>query len=88
MPFYRKVMRDFWTFKLLGNVQRDKQHIELLKHSGWRIFIIWECETKDNNHLASLVREIRMHSFVFGPDHSVDGLATKRKKNEETGESP
>lgn len=37
----------FWTNKILGNVKRDKQVIANLRRSGWRVLVVWECETKN-----------------------------------------
>jgi DNA mismatch endonuclease (patch repair protein) len=38
--------RDFWVNKLEGNVARDKLHQRALKKLGWRVMVIWECETE------------------------------------------
>ena len=37
--------RNFWRRKLDGNVQRDRRHEAALRESGWRVLVIWECET-------------------------------------------
>ena len=33
-----------WERKFLENVERDNKNIFLLKKSGWRVAIVWECE--------------------------------------------
>ncbi|MBW4055839.1 MAG: DNA mismatch endonuclease Vsr [Proteobacteria bacterium] len=38
---------DFWSQKLDRNVERDKQNGLELHSLNWRVFVIWECETKD-----------------------------------------
>ena len=42
---------DFWKEKFAGTVKRDKQHIKQLNEMGWRVEVIWECETNDQNRL-------------------------------------
>jgi DNA mismatch endonuclease (patch repair protein) len=38
---------DFWRRKFADNVDRDKRNIEELAELGWRVLVVWECETKD-----------------------------------------
>jgi DNA mismatch endonuclease, patch repair protein len=42
-----KTNTDYWSKKLDRNVKRDARHIEELRSNGWRVLVIWECETKD-----------------------------------------
>ena len=35
----------FWTEKLAANVARDARHEAALRALGWRVLVIWECET-------------------------------------------
>ncbi len=37
----------FWTEKFSQNVARDRRNDELLHNLGWRVHVIWECETRD-----------------------------------------
>ena len=39
--------RSFWESKLEGNVVRDRRNLEDLERDGWRVLVIWECETGD-----------------------------------------
>jgi DNA mismatch endonuclease, patch repair protein len=34
----------FWRAKLEGNAVRDARVAESLRRSGWRVFVVWECE--------------------------------------------
>ena len=34
----------FWRTKLLGNRARDKAHTRQLRHLGWRVLVIRECQ--------------------------------------------
>lgn len=39
--------RAFWESKLEGNVVRDRRNLEDLERDGWRVLVIWECESED-----------------------------------------
>lgn len=43
---------EFWRIKRLSNVERDQRNLKALKHEGWRVMIVWECETRNLNRLA------------------------------------
>ena len=36
----------FWNNKFTENTKRDKLVTQQLKEMGWKVMIIWECETK------------------------------------------
>ena len=38
--------REYWRPKLLRNVMRDEENVRKLTQMGWRVFVIWECQTK------------------------------------------
>lgn len=38
--------KDFWRKKLTDNSKRDKEQIQKLTESGWRVITIWECAIK------------------------------------------
>ena len=42
-----KSNQSYWTPKLARNVARDKEHRATLRKLGWRVLVIWDCETKD-----------------------------------------
>lgn len=37
---------DFWENKRLRTVDRDSENITAYKEAGFRVLVIWECETK------------------------------------------
>ena len=41
-----------------GNVQRDSRNAGELRRAGWRVFTIWECETREEERLEALAEEI------------------------------
>lgn len=56
-----KVNREFWVSKFEANRARDAKAIRNLRHSGFRVLIVWECQTADH---VSLVRRV---SKIFEP---------------------
>lgn len=49
---------DFWAAKFDANVARDRHTTEALEALGWRVAVIWECETRDDHALQQRLREI------------------------------
>lgn len=37
---------EFWQRKFLGNVDRDRRHVQTLQALGWRVATVWECALK------------------------------------------
>ena len=46
----------FWQDKFRRNVERDAKAIEALRADGWRVMVVWECETKNDGTLADVLR--------------------------------
>ncbi|MCY4172933.1 MAG: DNA mismatch endonuclease Vsr [Cyanobacteria bacterium MAG CAR3_bin_5] len=55
-----KSRTDFWMTKLAANVARDRRQEAALQALGWRVLVIWGCETGDRRaverRLAALTR--------------------------------
>ncbi|MCL2605714.1 MAG: very short patch repair endonuclease [Coriobacteriia bacterium] len=43
-----KSNQEFWKAKFKRNIERDNRKINELEALGWKVFIIWECELKDD----------------------------------------
>ena len=41
----------FWNEKLAGNAKRDHRNMKRLRGLGWRVLIVWECQTRDVDRL-------------------------------------
>jgi len=54
-----KSNRGFWADKLNRNVERDARNVAALVEKGWRVLVIWECETTSEEALARLAAAIR-----------------------------
>jgi DNA mismatch endonuclease (patch repair protein) len=59
-----KTRFEFWAEKFARNVQRDASNEEALRRAGWRVLVIWECET-----FAPAEVRRRLKSFL-GPTKS------------------
>lgn len=46
---------EFWLEKFKRTIDRDKANQLKLKELDWNVKIVWECQTKNSNHLENLV---------------------------------
>lgn len=44
---------EFWQAKFSANVERDRRKLRALRNAGWRVIVVWECETMDSYALSS-----------------------------------
>ncbi len=54
-----KTKLDFWRPKLDGNAERDARNVAALEAGGWRVVVVWECQTKDQGLLQALASQLR-----------------------------
>ena len=54
-----KTREGYWQNKFEDNVVRDKRNETALRDLGWKVMVIWECETKDHEAVAA-----RIESFL------------------------
>lgn len=50
----------YWKKKFDRNVQRDKENYSALEKLGWKVIIIWECETKNSELLRKTFSSIKI----------------------------
>jgi DNA mismatch endonuclease (patch repair protein) len=54
--------RDFWLTKFAQNRRRDRRNQQDLRALGWRVLIVWECETGQPEKLGKrLQSELRLN---------------------------
>jgi DNA mismatch endonuclease (patch repair protein) len=46
---------EFWKSKRLSNAARDKRNLKTLKRDGWKVMIVWECETRNLPKLSKRI---------------------------------
>jgi len=45
----------YWTEKLMRNAARDRANLRKLRRDGWRVLVVWECQTNNTEKLRSNV---------------------------------
>lgn len=63
--------RSFWKSKIRANVVRDSRDTRRLKVGGWRVVVVWECETYDPERLARTLKTLskKPDKKVLTPNH-------------------
>jgi DNA mismatch endonuclease (patch repair protein) len=51
-----KTRRRYWRPKLEGNMRRDLENTTKLEQLGWKILIVWECETPEEGALKKRLK--------------------------------
>jgi len=51
-----KTREDFWNAKRQANAKRDRRNVAELRKAGWRVLIVWECQTRNLGRLAERVQ--------------------------------
>ncbi|WP_150566574.1 very short patch repair endonuclease [Pandoraea morbifera] len=46
---------EYWIPKLDANVKRDRKVQEELESTGWKVLVIWACETRDLENLRARI---------------------------------
>ncbi|HIB8626381.1 very short patch repair endonuclease [Pseudomonas aeruginosa] len=52
-----KIRQEYWVPKFMANVERDARKESQLRELGWKVLIIWECETRDRGELMTRLRQ-------------------------------
>jgi DNA mismatch endonuclease (patch repair protein) len=48
-----KTRIDFWTAKFEANTTRDERVVGELVAAGWKVLVVWECQTKKSEELTN-----------------------------------
>ncbi len=61
---------EYWSEKLVRNRERDTLHQQALRDLGYEVFIVWECETRDEGRLRGAIAAFfaRLPSRREAPD--------------------
>ena len=77
-----KTNAEYWRAKIARNKARDVASTAALEDLGWRVAVIWECETRDQASLIDRLRGLLYRSdqsttllLVEGDDHAASGDA-------------
>jgi DNA mismatch endonuclease, patch repair protein len=50
---------EFWHKKITDTQRRDEEDIDTLQRQGWQVFVVWQCQTRDEARLSRLIDEVR-----------------------------
>ena len=56
--------RRYWLPKIRRNKERDRAHTRKLRAAGWRVLVIWECETAKPRNLERLLKAILKYPIL------------------------
>ncbi|MDG9924479.1 MULTISPECIES: DNA mismatch endonuclease Vsr [unclassified Pseudomonas] len=62
-----KTRQEFWLPKFEANIQRDARKEAQLRELGWRVLVVWECETR---RLPDLEKRFRREFPVAASAHT------------------
>lgn len=63
-----KSRTEYWQEKFAANITRDEIVAEKLEAMGWRVEVVWECETRDQDALRRRIESI------LDPKHENDDI--------------
>jgi len=46
---------DYWGSKLASNRKRDMRNQRQLRQKGWRLFVVWECQLRNQDRLMGKI---------------------------------
>lgn len=55
-----KTRAQFWQAKFSANIARDAKAVAALKALGWRVFVVWECDTQTGRDLLKKLKALRL----------------------------
>lgn len=67
-----KTRREYWESKLRRNQNRDRRNQKLLREMGWRVLVVWECQIKDDQRLATTLQRF------LAPGGAANGRSRRR----------
>src|SRR5208283_839683 len=58
MAYSPKSNEKFWSDKFRANVDRDRRVVSTLRRMGWRVIVVWECQTADRDPLRRRLKSL------------------------------
>ena len=50
-----KTNTEYWNRKFRDNIERDRRNRKKLEEDGWKVLVIWECETKTRESVETFL---------------------------------
>lgn len=54
--------REYWTWKVARNMERDRKTQDALEGMGWKSLVVWECEIKNQDRMQRVLRRFLSRS--------------------------
>jgi DNA mismatch endonuclease, patch repair protein len=70
---------EYWAPKLTRNVERDAVAAVALEARGWRVLVIWECDTRSPERLTKQLGRIEGELRGASPSQNTDAALSKRR---------
>jgi len=67
----------FWRQKIDGNRRRDTETVRVLRSTGWRVLIVWECALRGRSKIG--IEETARRSAVWLRSNKSIGLITESR---------
>jgi DNA mismatch endonuclease (patch repair protein) len=48
----------YWRAKIARNKARDRRTLGALRRAGWRVLVVWECQTRDGARLSARLKHL------------------------------
>ena len=65
-----KTRPEFWAKKFAGNVARDRKSKRALQRNGWRVLVIWECQTSSAKGVTDKLQRFLSTGLEVPETHS------------------
>jgi DNA mismatch endonuclease, patch repair protein len=49
---------EFWANKFAQNTERDRKNARRLRKTGWKVYVVWECQTLDSKALTLKLQKL------------------------------
>ncbi len=79
---------EFWKEKIERNIERDRESLQALLDSGWKVIRVWECELRNKANREETLNEI--YNSITSPDgcdYSLEETDISMAAEPETGYS-
>lgn len=75
-----KSNEQYWSTKVRINQERDSRNIKRLRSNGWRVIVLWDCETTDRRKLEAVGSALkkRAHFAIARRSKGVSNNTTSR----------
>ncbi len=56
---FPKTNVEYWRAKFADNLERDRKKSRALRKLGYRVFVVWECQTREGENLGRALAKLK-----------------------------